>query len=196
MMAELSEVVIAVCALIGLPSAALEYWRARKQVKLELAQRLMAKFDSDDMVRFATTSLDWAWGLIPVPLAWREIVKSAAIAPNAQKVLMAVQPQLTAAVAADPETLLYRHAFVYLFNQIESMADLTGAKAINPSDLVPIVWTLRQLRDWRYGSPTPKDQQFLPTMNSWYEKGKLVRFIDSVIVLADRKLPNQHKGSP
>lgn len=169
--------IVAFAGLIGIPA---EYRRQRTQSRLELAQKLIECFQSDDMIAFAVTSLDWGDGIIPVPMAWRDVIGAASIIPDPKELLAAVEYGLTDKTKKDPVRLLYRHSFVSLFNHLERMEDLRSAGAVTASDLLPIVWIAAYIDEWPY-NPYPDKPPFRDALNGWYEEGKLLRLISALL---------------
>ena len=185
-----AETIAAVAAVVGLVGAAFEYWRQKRQSRLELAQRLIEQFRSDEMIAFAVTSLDWGDGIIPVPVAWRDAVNKAWITPDPKELVAAVEYGLSKDTAKDPLRLLYRHSFVSLFDHLERIEDLRLAGAVTVSDLQPMVWIAEQLDNWLY-NPYPGKPPFRDALNGWYAKGKLLRLIETLVTEARRRKATQ-----
>ena len=75
--AAIATVATAITAVIALAVTWVEYGRQKGMARLELAQGLIDRLETDEMIAFAVKSLDWAAGTIPVPAAWRDIVGQA-----------------------------------------------------------------------------------------------------------------------
>ena len=155
----------------------LEHERQQKQARIELAQRLMEQVETDEMIRFATTSLDWSAGVIPVPMVWRDIIKEPMVQADPAAVIEATQRNLTDRVRNDPKKLLIRHAFVALFNLLDRVESLRSVEAIDIRDLQPIEWIAHRLMKWQYAPGPDKRDQFRGALDGWYEPGKLMRLI-------------------
>jgi hypothetical protein len=173
------ETITALAAVVALLGVVAEYRRNKRKERLERAQRLLDRLDSDDILLFAVTLLDWGAGMVAVPAAWRGVVGHAAIVPDPSKLLSAMTPELSEQTASDPCEVLYRHAFVRLFNHLETIEDLRRAGAIHVENLQPIVWLARELHRWQY-APEP-EWPFGAAMNKWYEPGKLTGLITSIL---------------
>ena len=159
--------------------AELEHSRERSQAQLEVAQKLIEQFDSDEMISFAVTVLDWAAGIIVVPAAWRELVGKAGITPHPSEVIDATSYALSDDTRKDPTRLLYRHAFVRLFNHLERIEDLRVSDAIAIADLRPVMWLVRELHSWTYYPGT--EWPFQAAMDGWYAKGKLMGLLQALL---------------
>jgi hypothetical protein len=170
--ADVAQIVMATCAGLALLGVAVEYLAQKARSRLEHAQAMIEVFDRDEMIAFAVTCLDWAGGLIPIPSAWREAVGASVVRPDPAAVRTAVERVLNKETAESPLLLLYRHAFVRLFNHLERIEDLR--RAIGPSDVRPIAWIAQQLASWQYGDP----DTFAGAIDGWYDNGKLRRLIE------------------
>jgi hypothetical protein len=173
------ELLTALAAISALGFGIFEYCRRKAQAQLELAQKLIEHLDSDEMVSFAVTVLDWAAGIIVVPAAWRNLVGKAGITPNPSQVIDATRSTLSTETAKDPTRLLYRHAFVRLFNHLERIEDLRVSGAIGVTDLRPLVWLVRELHRWTYYPGT--EWPFQDAMDRWYPKGKLMGLLQALL---------------
>lgn len=184
--AAIATVATAITAVFALAVTWFEYRRQKGKARLELAQGLIDRLETDEMIAFAVKSLDWAAGQIPVPATWRAIVKCDSIPPNPHKLAAAVKMQLTEETARDPVLLLYRHSFVSLFNHLERIEDLRQTKAVKTADLGTMSWLAGELKDWRY-DPNPAQPAFRSALDGWYEKGKLFQLIDALIEHAEKQ---------
>jgi hypothetical protein len=178
--AAIATVATAIIAAIALVATWIEYRRQKRSARLELAQGLIDRLETDEMIVFAVKSLDWAGGQIPVPATWRAIVQCESIPPDPHELAAAVEMQLTEKTAQNPVRLLYRHSFVSLFNHLERIEDLRQKNAVKTADLGTMSWLAGELKDWRY-DPNPGEPAFRPALDGWYEKGKLFQLIDDLI---------------
>jgi hypothetical protein len=178
---DVANVVVILVTLVGLWFAFNEYQDQRRRAKLELAQELVRRFDEDDMIDFAVTTLDWAEGLLPVPVPWRDVVKEVAIKPDIALLEEALQPDLTDNIAKNPIGLLFRHSFVRLFNHLENIQDLRSRKSIEDADLAPIAYILAQLAKWKYAPQERTQHFFRKSLDDWYPGGKLLRLLDELV---------------
>lgn len=101
-----SEIASACAALAALGAVGCEYWHTRRQRRLELAQELAHQLELNDVLRFATTSLDWAVGLVPIPEEWRGVVGKPAIKPDLRAMRAALTPRFPPALQKDPVGLM------------------------------------------------------------------------------------------
>ena len=188
------ELLTAVTAILGLGFGFFEYRRQQEraelehvyqkaQAQLERAQRLIEFLDSDEMVSFAVTVLDWGNGIIAVPTAWRDLVGKPGIIPNPSEVIAATRYALDAETAKSPMRLLYRHAFVRLFNHLERIDDLRTSDAICLADLQPMMWLACQLHYWAYHPAI--EWPFREAMDGWYPNGKLIGFLRALLARSD-----------
>src|SRR5260370_20213758 len=67
-----AETVTAAAAVVGLVGVTVEYLRQKRQSRIELAQQLIERLDTDEMIAFAVKCIDWGTGIIPVPTILRE----------------------------------------------------------------------------------------------------------------------------
>jgi hypothetical protein len=160
--------------------AELEHVRQKAQFQLELAQKLIEHFDSDEMISFAVTVLDWGGGIIVVPAAWRDVIGKPGITPSPLEVIAATQYKLTPETKKDATRLLYRHAFVRLFNHLERIEDLRASDAIRVTDLQPVTWLAQELHRWTYYPKT--EWPFQGAMDGWYPKGKLKGLVEALLL--------------
>jgi hypothetical protein len=167
-----------------------EYRRQKQQARLQLAQQMMQRLDDDPMLRFATTALDWGAGLVIVPDSWRGPIDKPVVLFNLDAIWDGLRPKLTPSTESDPLRLLYRHAFVHLFNHLERVGTLVEIGAIDVRDLGPIAWIAHQLLSWSYARGKPPEHFFLPAMRGWYDNGapeKLVRRLAARFPAAERR---------
>jgi hypothetical protein len=186
MIAAIATVATAIIAVIALVATWVEYGGQKGKARLELAQGLIDRLETDEMIAFAVRSLDWGAGTIPVPAAWRDIVRQPYITAEPVELAAAVEKQLTPATAQDPVRMLYRHSFVRLFDHLERIEDLRQKQAVETADLATMAWLAKQLRHWSY-DPTPQKQAFQSAIDGWYEEGKLFGLIDDLIKHASQQ---------
>jgi hypothetical protein len=160
--------VSAIVASLALVAVYREYRNQKNRNRLELAQSMIERAETDEMILFAMTSLDWAEGVVPVPQTWRAIIGKEAIKPDIEAVYDAVRPQLTKKIAADEIKLLYRHAFVRLFNHLERIQALVDKQAIAVEDLRPLAWVAHELLSWRYDTENRGERFFMEAIDDWF----------------------------
>lgn len=166
----------------------IEYFRQRRQARIELAEELVEKFTSDEMILFATTTLDWGTGLIPVPEKWRDVVRTSSIPWQFDDIFNGTRYRLNGPTRASPAALLHRHGFVHLFNHLERIAILWEAGAVRIPDLKAMTWVARQIDDWEYArnqkNPYTHGRTkglFAKTLAVWYPDNAPQRLIDALV---------------
>jgi hypothetical protein len=168
---------IAMIAFLVVP---LGYLRQRRQHQLETALNLIEQIQSDPMASFAITTLDWGTGLMPAPERWKSVV-SEPIAWEGHVIHDALRPKITPTTEVNTTRLLYRHAFVALFNHLERIGELVDKKVLKVEDLRSIAWLCHQLDDWDYAPAAPSKRYFDETLAMWYPNGIPRNLIDRVI---------------
>jgi hypothetical protein len=158
-------------SVIAFGAVVVEYRRQKRQARLQLAQQMIERLDDDPMLRFAITALDWGAGLVIIPDSWRGPVQKPVVPFSLDAVRDGVSPRLTTSTANDPLRLLYRHAFVHLFNHLERIGTLVETDAIDVRDLRPIAWIAHQLLNWSYAPHDEREHFFLGAMSEWYPNG-------------------------
>jgi hypothetical protein len=153
---------VAVCVAIW------EYYKHRRESRLQLAQALIGRLETDELLFFSSTTLDWGAGLIPVPPSWQAFVGSPKVTFDLDLIRDALNPGLSAKTATDPTRLLYRHSFVHLFNFLERIAYLVKNGAIDLEDLQNLVWLSKQLRSWQYAPKEIREKIFGDAIAAWY----------------------------
>jgi hypothetical protein len=189
-----AEWISAIIAVFALVAVGVEYFRQKerdaiedtqqkRRDQLQLAQAMIEQLSTNEMLLFATTTLDWGDAIILVPGPWREVVKSPCVHWNLADIRDALQPQLSPETRTNPVRLLYRHAFVQLFNHLERMDDLLRSDAISLSNLKPLSELARQLESWDYArglTLEEKEQLFSKPIKAWYPDNAPKHFIDAV----------------
>jgi hypothetical protein len=150
-----------------------EYRRHRRESRVKLAQDLVEKLDKDELLFFSVTTLDWGAGLIPVPPSWQAFTGASQIAFNLDLIKDALNPSLTPQTASDPIRLLYRRAFVHLFNHLERIAYLVKDGSLELGDLGNLEWVLTQLLNWEYAPSDIRKTIFRNPIQRWYSDGVL-----------------------
>ncbi|QKC98266.1 hypothetical protein [Mesorhizobium sp. NZP2298] len=176
----ISEVVSACIALAAFIGVIYEYLNARRQRRLELAQQLSYQLEQDEMLRFATTSLDWGVGLVPVPEEWRQIVDEKAIVPDRKSMQIALTPEFSRSLQQNKVALMYRHAFVALYNHLERAKDLCDKRAVLLEDLSTLGWVSAQLVDWEYAPKGLAPGFFMDALRGWYPETRLDKFVEKL----------------
>ncbi|WP_140780466.1 hypothetical protein [Mesorhizobium sp. B1-1-9] len=176
----ISEVVSACIALAAFIGVIYEYLNARRQRRLELAQQLSYQLEQDEILRFATTSLDWGVGLVPVPEEWRKIVNEEAIVPDRESMQIALTPEFSPSLQQNKVALMYRHAFVALYNHLERAKDLCDKRAVLSKDLSTLGWVSAQLVDWEYAPKGLAPGFFMDALRGWYPKTGLDKFVEKL----------------
>jgi hypothetical protein len=189
----------AIVSVIAFVAVLLEYVRQRRSTRLQLAQQMIERLDDDPMLQFAATSLDWGAGLAVIPTDWRDVVGRPSVEVDVDLIAESVSPVLTKSVAEDPLKLLYRHAFVHLFNHLERIGALLRNGAVVADDLAPMAEMAGQLKWWDYASDANK-QCFGAAMDRWYPGGLPQRVIAAVagnvpLKTASTTLPS-HRSPP
>jgi hypothetical protein len=146
-----------------------EYRRQTRQSRLQLAQEMIGKLYEDELLSFATTALDWGGGLVVIPDSWRDVVGKPSVPYDFLAIKDAMEPQLPPSAAGDPIKLLYRHAFVHLFNHLERIGTLAEGGAIDIRDLGPMAFVAHQLLSWSYTPHGEKTDAFMRAMREWYK---------------------------
>jgi hypothetical protein len=173
-MEKMPEWISACVAVVAFVIAVREYFRHRRESRLQLAQALIASLDTDELLFFSATTLDWGAGLIPVPPSWQAFVGLAQITFDLELIQDALDPDLSAKTATDPIRLLYRHAFVHLFNYLEKIGYLVKDRSIDIKDLPNLVWLSQQLLRWKYAPKEIREKIFKKAIEVWYPDGILL----------------------
>ena len=63
----LAEWITALISVLAFVGVVVEYRRQKKRERLQVAQEMIEKFSTDDMLMFATTTLDWGARLFLCP---------------------------------------------------------------------------------------------------------------------------------
>ncbi|MER8910968.1 hypothetical protein NKH99_25455 [Mesorhizobium sp. M0854] len=176
----ISEMVSALIALAAFVGVLCEYLQTRRRRRLELAQELTSQLELNEILRFATTSLDWGAGLVPVPSEWRAIVDEPAIEPSLESMRIALIPEFSRSLQQDKIALMYRHSFVILFNHLERAKDLCEKRAILIEDLSTLGWVSAQLVDWDYAPRTLARRFFMDALRGWYPGSRLDEFVEEL----------------
>ena len=186
----LAEWISAIVAILALLGVGFEYANRKRLDRLQLAQEMIDRLTTDEMLLFATTVLDWGTGILIVPEAWRDVVKSPSVAWNLDDIQDALKPGLTIETRDNPVRLLYRHAFVQLFNHLERMGDLLRRGALDVQDLGPLADLANQLKLWDYASDLEREEReklFLSPMKIWYPSGAPKMLIDAIVSAFPKK---------
>lgn len=173
-------------AIVAIGITVWQYFALKRQRRFELARRLLGELESNDLLRFAVTCIDWGAGLIPVPKAWRPILGQPIIEHDVQLLWEALRTDLSVRVESDTKGMLYRHAFVALFNHLERLWFYLAQGAIEEKDLASLAWLARQVWCWPYAKPYKLDprQFFMEAARNWYDTEAPERLIGSVRRLA------------
>jgi hypothetical protein len=170
-----------------------QYRKELRHHRLELAQQMVERIDTDDLLRFAATTLDWAAGMVLVPEACRAAVADkAAIPVDLDNLRDALSIELTATNANDTVRLMYRHAFVQLFNHLKRMGILLESGALSVDDLQPLSFMAASLLDWHYGNPPERRTIFVAPMTAWYPQHTPLELVTAIA----RRHPWPRAGSP
>jgi hypothetical protein len=153
-----------------------EYRNQARRTRLELAQTLSRELETDEILLFAVTCLDWTAGTIPIPERWRAVIGKPDYRPDLLLMERALNCQLLPDIINNPSGLLLRHAFVSLFNQIERVQGLYERQAVKMEDLSSFGWIAAQLTNWQYIACGKRRTFFLNAVTAWYG-AKLARFI-------------------
>jgi hypothetical protein len=168
----ISEVISALVTVLALCGVFIEYKEKQKQWRLQLAQEVERQLENNETLSFCITCLDWGAGRVPVPCHWREIVGEPAIVPDVQLMYQALRPELTHEIAQNPKGLLYRHAFVVLFNYLGRVEDLMRRGALLSEDLSELPWVAGQLKAWKYAADPQRKHFFMAAIDDWYPDHK------------------------
>lgn len=195
----------AAVAVVALAAVVFEYFRQRRRSRVETALALVARMNDDAMAQFAITVLDWGTGILVVPQDWRDVIRSAAKsdkdvnrAPAGQRVaadgsfvqwsiddIKASTRGPLGDAANDYVRLLYRHAFVALFNHLEHMGALLNDGVIKGKDLRSISWLVREIRNWSILKHYPQHKVeggfFDDALKSWYTNNLPNCAIDAIL---------------
>jgi hypothetical protein len=181
----LGEFLGGVAALVAVCVTIWQYFAVKRQKEFELATRLIAEFDRDELLRFSVTCVDWAAGMIPTPKDWLPIVGHPVITHDISLFHEALRVDLTLKVANDPKGMLYRHAFVALFNHLERLQFYVDLHAVRKEDLISLSWLARELWSWRYAGSFAYDSHgfFMEAAEKWYDSGTPKRLIEVLMTL-------------
>jgi hypothetical protein len=177
---ELAEWITAVVSVLALFGVVVEYNRQKRRERVQLAQKMIERLATDEMLLFATTALDWGTAFVVVPERWRDVVKAPAIPWNLEDIQDAMKPDITPETINSPVRLLYRHAFVHLFNHLERIGNLVETGAIDVCDLRPLTWLVKELKSWRYAELEDRETVFIPSIRRWYPNGIPSALLDTI----------------
>jgi hypothetical protein len=118
--------------------------------------------------------------LIPVPLSWQAFVGSSKVEFDFELIRDALAPQLSHTTATDPVRLLYRHAFVHLFNHLEKIGYLVRDGSISVKDLPNLVWLSQQLLSWNIAPTESRDKIFKEAIELWYPDGVVLGLLNAL----------------
>lgn len=170
----------AIVGVFALFAVWIEYMRQKRMTRQQLAQDLSARFDTDEMIAFAVTTMDWGTGILVVPEPWREVVAAPALSWNIADIRDAVHGTLTETTRVNPVRLLYRHAFVHLFNHIERISQLEQVGALRIEDLRFVAWLAYEITDWRYAPAGEEREFFKGALDLWYPNSELHSFLERI----------------
>lgn len=177
----------AIVGVLALIAVWIEYARQKGLARQQLAQELSARLDTNEMVAFAVTVLDWGSAIVIVPEAWREAIGRAAVDWNIDDIRDAVQRNLTPTTAANPVRLLHRHAFVQLFNQLERIAEFEQTGALRIDDLRSFDWLAHELVAWRYAPVEERKDFFKGALDHWYPDSNLMPLLERICTRFPKK---------
>jgi hypothetical protein len=160
-----------------------QYFQQKRKNEFEIASELVKELDSNELLRFSVLCIDWGYGLLPVPSHWRPIVRGPAIEHDIACMWNALRIELTMEVAQSPKAMLYRHAFVALFNHLENIWLHLEEKSIRIQDLRNLSWLTKQLWSWSYAGGYDPHEFFMKAAAEWYEQHRLVHLINALRVL-------------
>ncbi|MGH7022225.1 MAG: hypothetical protein ACREEB_01395 [Caulobacteraceae bacterium] len=162
-----------------------QYFVEKSRRKFELASRLIGQLEGCEMLAFAVTCVDWGDGLIPTPSSWQPIVGSPMIKQDAGLLGEALRFELSDRVRGDPTGMMYRHAFVALFNHLERVQRHVDEGSIRAKDLRSLAWLARELSHWSYAALAEIDPNrfFMEAAEGWYRDGVVKRLIDATKAL-------------
>lgn len=173
----IATVVQAFFAILGGVFVYFEYCSSKESQRLQLAHKMVDQIAEDPRLMFCTIVLDWGVGAIPVPPEWQAYVGAPHIIFDKAKVEEALSPKLTEPTSMDPTRLMYRHAFVRLFDHLERIQQMIDAKVIFIRHLSNLVWMAHKLTNPDYISRNT----FIDAMKVWYPSGAPKRLVDSLI---------------
>lgn len=188
-LSNLSDIVIAAATVVGLLYAYQQYKQLKleqkerlleqndrlRQHRLSIAQHAISSLNNDELAQFANNTLDWAKGIVLVPSGWRDII-GPKLEVDVYLIEEALEPELTDDIAKNPIGLLYRNAFVRLFNHLEAIHDMRERGLIDSQDLHPLKWTTSQLDNWKYADRAKRrkpDRFFKDAIVAWYSGKQL-----------------------
>jgi len=152
-------------ALVGALVVWYEYREHKKSRRADLAAALTAHLDADDLIAFAVNSLDWGAGLVVVPQAWRDLLDDRKPLYEAAIVEDALSATLSNSTATDPLRMLYRQAFVRLFNHLQTVAIHVNRDPVLLSELEPVADLAHRLSRPLY---VPTRDLYRNAIAAWY----------------------------
>ncbi len=166
-------------AAVSATYAYLQYRRSQKWKSSDLAASLMEKLSSDPQLALACHSLDWGVGPLIVPEQYRELLRKdreefvPTIMQHEPMILCrALEPYLNEETVREPRGLIYRYAFIRLFEHLHLIATLLESRQIRVADIEGLRYWLRALRAYPYSPPDIDSKAvFSPAIEIWeYDK--------------------------
>jgi len=164
-----------------------EYIEHKKARRADLAATLIARLDADELIAFAVTSLDWGDGLVVTPPAWRDLLENRKPLYEAAIVEDALSPNLNISTATDPLRMLYRQAFVRLFNHLQNVALHVKRERALLSDLGAMADLAHRLSRPLY---VPSQELYRNAIAAWYPAN-----VWALIERLDKRFPERSEDS-
>ncbi len=146
--------------------------------RVALAQRMSSELAQDELLSFAVNRLDWGAGLVQLPPSWRASPEIAFVPFDIDLFKRALLTDFK--VSRDPIGMLYRHAFVRLYDYLTRVASLEKDGLIELRDLPAHGWIANQLSDWPYINTEERSTFFLAAIKAWYPDGLALNLIESL----------------
>jgi hypothetical protein len=175
-------------ALVGAVVVWYQYREYQKARRADLAITLVCQLDTDDLIAFAVSSLDWGAGYVLVPATWRDLVEDRKPIYAAANIEDALTPKLTLATSKDPLRILYRRSFVRLFDHLQIVALHVKRDPKLLDKLEPMADLAHRLCRPLYVQ-TKEQQKSRPlyrhAIAEWYPGGEVLAFVEAL----DRRFP-------
>jgi hypothetical protein len=162
-----------------------EYQAHQKGRRTDLALSLSAALDSDELLMFASNSLDWGGGLVVTPPSWRDLLDTPRSQFNRADVEDALDVGLSDTTQTNGVRMLFRYAFVRLFNHLEIVAQQVRKDPALLDELESMADVAHRLRRPLY----VRTSLYETAVKAWYS-AEVWRFVEAL----DRRFPELKDG--